>query len=193
MPSGVYVRKPSQKRDEAIARNFAKGRAPEVRAAVNETLRRVTWTDEKRKEVSERTKEIMHRPDVREKHLRALEGRPVNFRGGNGQPLLEVVRVAAQILEPKGFIRECPIKTKYQKTQHKVPSCYKVDFGHPGRKLAIELDGTTHSPMKQKELDKKKMEVLESLGWTVVRIKHWKEVQPSLLSAEIAEQLATFL
>jgi hypothetical protein len=38
MPSGIYVRKPSKARDEAVARNFAKGRTPEAAEKRRKTL-----------------------------------------------------------------------------------------------------------------------------------------------------------
>jgi hypothetical protein len=194
MPTGIYIRKPSKKRDEATAKNFAKGRTPEAREKANITLRDIVWTEEKRKETSEKTKEIMHRPDVREKHLKALENAPVNFKGGNGQELTEVVKKVLELLTPLGFDREVGISTKGQTSSYQnVPFSYKTDFGHRSKKIALELDGVCHSPFIQKEIDKKKTEVLESLGWTVVRIKHRKEVLWPNLSAEILSRVAMFL
>lgn len=191
MPRGVYVRKPSIARDEATARNFAKGHTPEVRAKALESIKENAADPAWQQWVSDKTKEAMHRPDVREKHLAALKNNPVNFKGGNGQELTEVVKMALTILEPLGFVREYPVKTKGHNTQHKTPTSYKTDFGHVDKKIAIELDGTSHT-FSSKQDDKKKTEVLEALGWKVIRIKHKKEVNQSHLSAEIMQQLEAF-
>jgi len=191
MPSGVYVRKPSKARDEAIARNFAKGHSPEARAKALESIKENAADPVWQQWVSDKTKEAMHRPDVRKKHLAALKNNPVNFKGGNGQELTEVVKRALALLEPFGFVREYPVKTKGHSTKHKPPDSYKADFGHAEKKIAIELDGTSHT-FSSREDDKKKTEVLEALGWKVIRIKHKKEVNQSLLSAEIMQQLEAF-
>lgn len=49
------------------------------------------------------------------------------------------------------------------------PSHYKVDVGDRSLKLAIEIDGSSHGMRARREQDEKKTELLESLGWTVLR------------------------
>jgi hypothetical protein len=126
--------------------------------------------------ISERTKEAMHRPSVRRKHLkglkRALEKYGPNFRGGNGQPITPTVSHYAELLEPLGYVREFPVKTRGHGTDHRVPTCYKVDFGHPERKVAVELDGTLHRNVHQQKKDRKKDEILTALGWQIIRLGH---------------------
>jgi very-short-patch-repair endonuclease len=53
------------------------------------------------------------------------------------------------------------------KRQPGFPTCYKVDLGNPGLKIAIEVDGNTHH--SRKTVDEKKDKKLVSLGWIVLR------------------------
>ena len=54
-----------------------------------------------------------------------------------------------------------------------LPNHYKVDLAIPEKKIAIEVDGSSHKTKKWKFLDKRKTEVLNSLGWKVLRF--WNE------------------
>jgi leucyl-tRNA synthetase len=49
-----------------------------------------------------------------------------------------------------------------------------VDIADPARRLAIEIDGSTHRTKKWKFLDKRKTEVLNALGWSVLRFSNQK-------------------
>lgn len=169
MPRGVYKRSP-----EHIAKTRAgleAGRTPEARAKANATLRANAADPAWREKVSQATKKAMHRPDVRERHLAALLPTR-NFKHGNGQEPAPLALLIEAILTPLGFKREYPIRTKGHITQHKPPTTYKADFANPTTKTVIELDGPAHNPMERKALDRKKTEVLESLGWQVIRVPH---------------------
>ena len=48
-------------------------------------------------------------------------------------------------------------------------SKHRVDFAFPQYKLAIEIDGPHHRNFSQIEIDKKRRDVAENLGWTVRR------------------------
>lgn len=135
MPKGKYQRK--------------KGRTPEVRAKVARILKENATSLEWRGKVSVATKQAMHSPKVREKHLagwaKAKEKYGTNFRGGNGQEMTPIVRLASELLSRCGYIREYPIPTRLVKDKFEnVATAYKVDFGHPTDKIAIELDGAIH-------------------------------------------------
>jgi very-short-patch-repair endonuclease len=54
-----------------------------------------------------------------------------------------------------------------------LPNSYKVDLADPSVKLAIEVDGASHKTRKWKFLDRRKTQVLEALGWFVLRF--WNE------------------
>lgn len=175
MPSGVYPRSEAQK--QTMRNNLAKGHSPEARRKAIASLRKNASSDEWRQMVSAKTKEAMKRPEVRKKHLRRLrkfvEANGVNFRGGNGQTPTRTIRILTKLLKPHGFIPEYLVNTK--KCRHKHPgaaNCYKIDFANPLFMLAIEIDGPCHSGLTRKARDQKKTDVLESLGWTVIRIRH---------------------
>jgi hypothetical protein len=125
-----------------------------------------------REKVSRVTTEAMHRPATRAKHLAALQGQTSNFKGGMGQPLTPFILARKAELEPIGYIHEYPIPTKGHGTAHRAKAAYVADFAHPTLMKVIEFDGPCHRPHKRQELDRKKTEVLEALGWTVTRIRH---------------------
>lgn len=93
-----------------------------------------------------------------------------NFYGGNGQWPTNFILKRQRELAPLGFVREFVIKTRGHRTKHNPPFNYKADFANPKTKVVIEFDGISHR--RKAEIDKKKTEVLESLGWKVIRIKH---------------------
>lgn len=170
MPKGVYPRTENQLK--AAVANLAKGRERPARDRAAVTLREIAADPAWRDRVSAATKEAMADPAIRARHLAALKGQPVNFKGGNGQAPVGMSMTMAALLVPLGYIAELPIKTTWHGTIHRPPNAYKVDFGHPDLRVAVELDGPKHRPRAQQVLDRKKTEVLEALGWTVIRVRH---------------------
>jgi leucyl-tRNA synthetase len=68
---------------------------------------------------------------------------------------------------------EYAIPTKPVKGQFEsLPTNYKVDIADPARRLAIEIDGATHNRKKWRYLDRRKTEVLNALGWSVLRFSN---------------------
>jgi hypothetical protein len=174
MPKGVYHHKRLSDRDPEVAAKIraclALGRMKPAREKARESF--PALSPEWRQRVSDATRQALHRPDVRQKHLAGLAGQPVNFKGGNGQhPVPKVVELAAK-LEPAGFIREYVVRTNGHGLPVNCPNHYKVDFGHPQRRIAVEVDGPSHRPMARRALDQKKTAVLRELGWRVVRVRH---------------------
>ncbi len=161
------------------------GRTPESRARAKIKMRERAADPEWRRRVAEATRARMRDPEIRARHLEALRNarakHGVNFRGGNGQPRTQNQITVEAILRPLGFTPEYVVRTKGHRTRHKPPDNYKVDFANPESKIAVELDGPSHSTEKA-ESDRKKTEVLTALGWRVVRIKHGKEVTQAHLS-----------
>lgn len=174
MPRGVYPRTKNQLR--AAVANLAKGREKEAREKANKKLKENAKNPAWRFKVSQATKKAMWRSEVRARHLaglqKAFERYGVNFKGGNGQEPVETVKRLSIILEPQGFIREYTIPTRFGHNTPGIPNNYKVDFGNPETKIAIEVDGPSHHGRGQQELDKKKTKILELLGWKVLRYKH---------------------
>lgn len=176
MPTGVYHR--SKELREKVRKCLDIGRTPKVRAIVREKMIEKAKSITFRVRVSDGTRKAMHRPDVRARHLEGLrkaKGKG-GWRGGNGQPITPIVAMAWKVLEPLGFRREFVIKTKGHGTTHKPPLNYKADFAHPDSKTVLELDGPHHRIRRQWEVDQRKTEVLQALGWRVIRLQHGKEV-----------------
>jgi hypothetical protein len=177
MPSGVYKKSPEH--IAKLKKGLEAGHSPAARAKANETMRRMGQDPDWRQRVSEGTKAAMHRPDVRERHLAALpkKGDDVHhmFKNGNGQPVSPLVSLIGDILTQIGFVKEYAIATRGHGTEHKPPDGYKADFANPETLTVIELDSPTHNTIEQRRLDKKKNEVLQALGWKVIRIKHKQE------------------
>ncbi len=112
----------------------------------------------------------MSNPEAKAKMVASMKGRTFLSRGGNGQPTKPQIMLAQAL----GWDMETVIETASVKGQFaSLPHCYKVDVGHPGLKLAVEVDGQTHKLKKWKFLDRRKTEVLNSLGWRVIRF--WNE------------------
>jgi len=71
------------------------------------------------------------------------------------------------------------ILTRYQNAhyQHVVapsdgirPYHYKIDFAFPSRKIGLEIDGPSHA--NRQDADRKKDARLNTLGWTIIRVKN---------------------
>ena len=108
-------------------------------------------------------------PEWRKRMSKLMSGRTFLARGGNGTLTPQQEMVANAL----GLPMEYAIPTRAVKDQFKsLPSNYKVDIADPGHRLAIEVDGRTHNTKKWKFLDKRKMEVLNALGWSVLRFSN---------------------
>lgn len=125
----------------------------------------------------------MRSAKVRKKISVALSGRTFLSRGGNGQ----YTRPQIAIHELTGFPMEYAINTKPVRQRFQsVPKSYKVDLADPSAMLAIEIDGNSHRQRKWRFLDKRKTEILNALGWSVLRFSN-KEViaNPALIVQKI--------
>ena len=177
-------------------RNFALGRLPEAREKATVKLRLLGASEDWRTRVGEATRRKMHDPEIRARHLAGLKRsrsrNGVNFKGGNGQPPTGAENQAARILVPLGFITQLPIKTRGHRTNFSAAMAYKVDFGNPLTKLAIELDGPCHRLRRQRAKDLKKNAILASLGWTVERFRHSRS-DAFLLTSKDSARLSRLL
>lgn len=116
-----------------------------------------------------KTNNPMSDPAIREKARQKLIGRTFLSRGGNGKLTPEQEAVAGAL----GLPMEHPIPTS--SVRHLFPSlppCYKVDVACPASCLAVEIDGASHKLKKWKFLDARKTEVLNALGWRVLRFSN---------------------
>jgi hypothetical protein len=113
---------------------------------------------------------------VKEKMIESSKGKTFLSRGGNGQ----LTKHQMMLHLATGYPMEHPIETATVKHLFKsVPNAYKVDLAVVESKLAIEVDGASHKLKKWKFLDKRKTEILNSLGWTVIRFTN-QEVETNL-------------
>lgn len=111
----------------------------------------------------------MRNPEARAKMARSLKGRTFLARGGKGKLTLPQTMLAEALgLPTEHVIKTAPVREKFVS----LPSCYMVDIADPQRRLAIEVDGKTHRLRKWRFLDKRKTEVLNALGWSVLRFSN---------------------
>lgn len=105
-------------------------------------------------------RELNRNPEIRVKTTVKLQGRTFANRGGNGQltPQQETLHKAL------GWAMEHAVATGNPKWKAAV-----VDLAEPSLKIAIECDGASHHTKKQKNRDRKKAQMLEALGWVVLR------------------------
>lgn len=126
-------------------------------------------TETNRRFASERmrARNPMSREDVRARvsaTLRAIGHRP-KTRGGNGM-LTEPQKALAEAL---GW--QCEVAVSCPRLEGR-PTVYKVDVANPDSKIAIEVDGPSHSALKVKAADRRKEEFLRSCGWSVFRFSN---------------------
>jgi hypothetical protein len=134
-------------------------------------------------------KNPMFNPETLEKMREKLIGRTFLSRGGNGK--ITIQQETLHHLLGEGWVMELPILTENVKLSFKsLPPCYKVDIGNTHQKIVIEIDGKSHKTKKWKFLDKRKTEVLNSLGWKVLRF--WNEevtTNPQMCLQKIQESM----
>ena len=106
-------------------------------------------------------------------------------RGGNGKYTVPQILLWREL--GVGWELEYPIPTHQKKNY---PTCYRVDLAFPLMMLAVEVDGNGHRWKKQLSEDWKKTELLESLGWTVLRFTN-EEITTNC--SEVAFQIKSFL
>ena len=148
--------------------------AAKIQARIRETGK-WAWSGKKNPAAAERMRREnpMYDPVIREKARQALIGRTFLSRGGNGQLTSQQVALCQALGLPESAM-EYAIPTRKAKGHFpSLPTVYKVDLAIPEMKLAIEVDGKTHKMKKWKFLDQRKTEILNFLGWTVLRF--WNE------------------
>src|SRR5215471_10430412 len=91
------------------------------------------------------------------------------FRGGNGTPMPPSQSLLQTVLN-RDWIPEYAISLG--RWQPGYPKCYKVDFGNPTTRIAIEIDGNYHNRPDQQHKDMKKDKKLRELGWSVLRLSN---------------------
>lgn len=129
-----------------------------------ERVRRLQ-TDRKR----QRCREVIRRPDVQAKRLALIErqramGFPgLTYHNGSGPTVAQKMLFDAL---PVGAVMEFPV------SMGSVGTPARVDIAIPLFRLAIEVDGHSHSIQSRKDIDAKKERVLRERGWTLLRFSN---------------------
>jgi hypothetical protein len=128
------------------------------------------------------TNNPMHRGDNLDRMKKTLHeiGHKPPVRGGNGTG---ATRAEMAISSALGWPMQVAIPTKMPRTSG-YPTCYKVDVGNPDLKVAIEVDGMSHSSLSRRAQDAKKDAFLRGLGWIVLRVSNRQALEelPSTIS-----------
>ena len=127
-----------------------------------------------RKESSERMKKNnpMFNLESLEKMKKSLSGKTFLSRGGNGT-LTKQQKKLYKVLSQEWEMEYTILTKDYIGHQKSLPNHYNVDIANLKLMLIIEIDGKSHKLKKWKFIDKRKTEILTSLGWTVLRF--WNE------------------
>lgn len=106
-------------------------------------------------------------------------------RGGNGKLTAQQEKLYKEL--GAGWVCELSIATGLRSPY---PYNYKVDIGHTRCKIAVEIDGAGHLSKQTKMKDAKKTEVLNLLGWKVLRFAN-EEIDRTLM--DVLDEIATFI
>ncbi len=88
---------------------------------------------------------------------------------GNGHPP-SVAEAAFQRLFPEAIYNH--VVRSGRRHSEGYQHYAKIDFAWPEIRLAVEVDGETHTRTKQIERDNRKQEVLKALGWNLLRVSN---------------------
>jgi hypothetical protein len=109
----------------------------------------------------------MHRPEIRDKvsaTLRQMGWKP-KVQGGNGHgPTWHEQALATAI----GWDLSVIVPTR-QPRGSGYPTHYKIDVGHRGLRVGIEVDGMSHVLRTRQAQDRKKEAFLATRGWHILR------------------------
>jgi hypothetical protein len=113
---------------------------------------------------SERMKRMNKDEDFRKKADESKRGKPfAGVRGGNGHITPEQ-RILADATR---YVPEYPVRTGNPRWR-----CALLDLANTDLKIAVELDGPSHSTRLQKSRDARKVPMLAALGWTTIRFSN---------------------
>jgi hypothetical protein len=100
-----------------------------------------------------------------------------SIKGGNGRELSLAHKTLLEALG-NNFVAEYVIKLPSNMLSNgEYANHYKIDIADPTRKIAIEVDGASHSNPIIKAKDAKKQELLEKMGWKVYRYTNQEAIQ----------------
>jgi hypothetical protein len=118
-------------------------------------------------------RDFLNTPEAISKRVETLK--LIGVTGGSGRPPPKPHQMLADALS---LPIEYPINSGRNRSDG-FKAVYHVDIASPDVKLAIEVDGRSHRYGLWPERDRKKTEVLNSLGWVVLRFTN-KEIMDNL-------------
>lgn len=108
----------------------------------------------------------------------------ISKRGGNGREVPLAECEVFRRLDSEWELQYI-LPTKQARTSG-YPTHYKIDIANPSLKIAVEIDGPSHSAVKVKAADARKTEFLRERGWKVLRFTNREAIQsPDRCVAEI--------
>lgn len=161
----------------------------ECRDALGKERSARTMAETNRRYASQRMREKnpMRNPESKAKMkttLRAMQWKPP-VQGGNGKPPSVPQMLLASAL---GWQMEVAVPTR-QPRGSGYPTSYKLDIGNRDLRVGVEVDGASHCSLERQAQDRKKEDLLRSLGWKVLRFTN-KDVTRNL-SACVREVLSS--
>lgn len=105
--------------------------------------------------------------------LRKMGHKPPR-RGGNGAPPPEAQLALFTALGP-GWVMEHTVRTAPTPPHPHGgvwPRHYNIDIAHPGLMVAVEVDGSSHTPIERQRSDERKDLLLALRGWRVLRFSN---------------------
>ena len=117
--------------------------------------------------------------------LRRIGHRPKE-RGGNGRGLTEPQQRLLGAL-PEGWVAEhvCPTGARIKGGP---PTHYKIDVAQPEVKIAVEIDGFSHTTHSRKAADRRKDRWLSDHGWLVFRFSNQEVLS---LTSSVIERITS--
>jgi hypothetical protein len=121
---------------------------------------------------SKKLENPMADPAARQKmkaRLREIGHKP-RKQGGNGR-LRSLPHLALAHALGEGWESEVVVPTKIPKGNG-YPTCYKIDIANRELMIGIEINGGSHCSIERQMQDRKKLDLLASLGWSVYRVSN---------------------
>lgn len=145
--------------------------------------RKAEFSERVREKRSEQMKELNKRPDVQAKLIafRASDRCPIKLPESRRKRLEQQRALGFPNLKYDG-VPTVPQKLlfdalpgatmEFALTGTAKSNSLRIDIAIPSLKLAIEVDGLSHTKRREKERDVKKEQVLRERGWTLLRFRN---------------------
>ncbi|PWT91209.1 MAG: hypothetical protein C5B54_05750 [Acidobacteria bacterium] len=107
-------------------------------------------------------------------------GGSFTIRGGNSTGPTTAEQTLANALGEEWVLNYIFNTRQNQLSGQGWPSHYKLDMAHPDKKIAVEVDGTSHQSPIARTRDRKKATYLKAFGWTVFRVSNQRAIHNTL-------------